>query len=163
VKLNNTKLTYSGSQKSPQPVVKTSEDEALVAGKDYTLGYSKALRKKVGRYYVNVKFKGNYTGSKKLYFTIVPKAPAKASATRYGSNDIKVSWSKSTGATGYAVYYKLSTAGKYKLYKNTTSRSMKFPNLKSKKKYNFKIVPYYKYNGTKYTSLQSKVVSCSTK
>ncbi len=80
-----------------------------------------------------------------------------------GSNDIKVSWGKSTGATGYTVYYKKSTASAYKFYKNTTSRSMKFPNLKSKKKYNFKIVPYYKYDGTKYNSLQSKVVSCFTK
>ncbi|MBR6799424.1 MAG: InlB B-repeat-containing protein [Firmicutes bacterium] len=161
--LDSTKLSYNGSNRSPKPVIKASNGKALINGTDYTYTYNKSKRASTGRYYVTIKFKGRYSAdSVKKYFTVVPKAPSTASAVLYGHDDIKVSWSKCIGASGYAVYYKKSTSSKYVLLKRTTSRYVKKANLTDNVKYNFKIVPYYKSGNTRYGALSSKVVSATT-
>lgn len=162
IKLNATKLAYTGENRNPYPVIKDANGNKLVKGTDYTYKYSKSKRKNVGRYYLTVTLKGKYSGSKKLYYTVVPKAPSSASAKLYGYDDIKVSWSKCTGASGYCIYYKTSKSSKYKKYKRTTKTYLKFGNLSDNVKYNFKIVPYYKRGDKRYTSTKSKVVSATT-
>lgn len=98
------------------------------------------------------------TGSKvaipKLKCTL--PAPKTLTATLYGYNDVKLTWSKVTGASGYAVYYKQSTASGYKFLKRTTSLSATKENLTDGKKYYFKVVPYVKENGQFYNSSKSK-------
>jgi len=164
--LNYTKLTYNGSNRSPKPVVKSSNGKTLVNDTDYTYTYNKSSRKSTGRYYVTIKFKGRYSADPvKKYFTIVPKAPSSVNATLYGYDDIKISWSKCTGASGYAVYYKKSTSSKYTLLKRTTARTLKKANLPDNVKYNFKVVPYYKYkSGSKnyYAGTNYKTASAIT-
>lgn len=164
IKLSATKLTYTGKNVNPSPVVKDSLGNKLVKGKDYTCKYSKSTRKNVGRYYVTIVFDASRYDipNKKLYYTVVPKAPSSGSAKLYGYDDVKVSWSKCTGASGYYVYYKKSTASKYSSYKRTTKTSIKFSNLSDNVKYNFKIVPYYKSGDTRYKSVKTKVVSATT-
>ncbi|MBR5315366.1 MAG: InlB B-repeat-containing protein, partial [Firmicutes bacterium] len=162
VKLDSSKPTYTGENVNPVPVIKDSKGNKLVKGEDYTYSYSKSSRKSTGRYYVTVTFKNRYSGSKKLYFTVVPKAPSSASAKLYGYNDVKVSWKKSAGASGYHVYYKKTTSKSYSKYKSTTKLNVKFSNLNGNVKYNFKIVPYYKSGDKKYESTKSKVVSATT-
>jgi len=162
VKLSYSKLSYTGDNRSPVPVIKTSTGAKLKNGTDYTYKYNQSTRKKTGRYSVTIKFKGRYSGSKTLWFTVVPKAPATASAKLHGYNDITVTWSKSTGATGYYVYYKKASAKTYKNYKLTKKRTIKFNNMAGNTKYNFKVVPYYKSGKTNYKSTGSKVVSTTT-
>lgn len=162
VKLSYSRLAYTGANRSPVPIITDSSGNKLVNGTDYTYTYSKSTRKNTGRYYVTVTFKGKYSGSQKLWFTVVPAAPSTAGAKLYGYNDIKVTWSKATGASGYYVYYKKSTASTYTNYKITTNRYINFVNLAGNTKYNFKIVPYYKNGNTKYKSTKSKVVSATT-
>ena len=162
VKLNGTKLTYTGQNVDAYPVIKDATGNKLVNGTDYVYAYNKAERNKTGRYTVTVTFVNKYSGSKKLTYTVVPKAPSSASAKLYSYNDVKVTWAKSTGATGYYVYYKKSTASKYTKYKLTTKRSIKFKDLAGNVKYNFKIVPYYKSGKTKYKSTKAKIVSATT-
>lgn len=162
VKLSSSKLTYNGEKRSPYPVIKTSNGTQLKNGTDYTYTYNKTSRTSTGRYAVTINFKGKYSGKKTLYFTIVPKAPSTASAKLYGYDDIKVSWGKCTGASGYYVYYKKSSASSYNNYIITTNRYVKFANLSDNVKYNFKIVPYYKSGDTRYKSIKSKIVSAIT-
>ena len=154
VKLASDKITYTGKTLSPVPVITDSHGNQLVNGSDFTCSYSKSNsnRIKTGRYYLTVKFKSKYSADPvKLDYTVVPKAPSSMSATLYGYDDIKVSWKKCTGASGYAVYYKKSTSSKYTLLKRTTSLYVKKKNLSDNVKYNFKVVPYYKYkSGSKY-------------
>ena len=162
VKLNYTKMAYTGSNRSPVPVIKTSNGTTLKKGTDYTYKYNQSARKNTGRYSVTVTFKGKYKGSKTLWFTVVPKAPATAGAKLHGFNDITVTWAKATGATGYYVYYKKASAATYKNYKITSYRTLKFNNLAGNTKYNFKIVPYYKNGKTNYKANGSKIVSATT-
>lgn len=162
IKLNSSSLAYTGKNLSPKPVIKDSKGNQLVNGTDYTYKYNKSSRKSVGSYSVTVTFKGKYSGSKKLTFSIVPNAPSTASAKLYGHDDIKVSWSKSAGAAGYYVYYKTSGASSYSKYKSTTKLYINFANLSDNAKYNFKIIPYYKSGGRNVKSSKYKVVSATT-
>lgn len=161
VKLSKVKYTYDNTVKKPMVTVKDAQGTGLVEGRDFDLVYASG-RKAVGKYSVTINLKGNYSGSKTLYFTIVPKAPATATANLYGYDDIKFSWAKSTGASGYNVYYKKSTASSYMFLKETTSNYIKKADLADGVKYTFKVVPYYKVGKTKYTSLTSKVAGVYT-
>ena len=136
---------------------------------NYTVAYASG-RKNVGRYKVTVTFKGNYSGSKSLYFTIVPKAPATAKAaltskysTTSGYDDVKFSWDKSTGASGYSVYYKKSSASSYTYLTRTANTYVYKKDLADGVKYTFKVVPYYQdANGTRYASDTYKTASVYT-
>ncbi len=159
--------TYDGKVKAPIVTVKDTEGNKLVKGTDYTVVYGTG-RKNVGSYSVKVTLKGNYTGVKTVYFRIQPKAVTKAKAVLYGYDDIKVSWAKTTGAVGYRVYYKLSTAKNYTKYKTTTSANTTLANLSDGVTYNIKVVPYYKVSGkivesTKYTTVSATTLKKVTK
>jgi len=71
VTLSQTSYTYNGKVQTPSVIVKDIEGNALKKDRDYTVLYSKG-RKAVGTYYVTVKFKGKYSGTKKLAFKINP-------------------------------------------------------------------------------------------
>ena len=141
VKLSSTSYTYNGSKKTPTVTVKDSKGNKLTNGEDYKITYSSSKRTSIGRYSVKVTFKGDYSGSKTLYFTIGPKNTSSVSAKLYGHDDVKVSWKKVTGASGYRVYYKKSTSDTWK-YKTTTGTSIKLANLSDGAKYNIKVSAY---------------------
>lgn len=158
-KLSYTKTTYSGSRKRPTVTVKT--EKGALSSSLYSVSYSNNLY--VGRGKVTIKLPEKYyTGSLVRRFSIVPKAPSSSTAKLYGYDDVKFSWSKSTGADGYYVYYKRSTSDSYTLWGKTTKRYAKIKNLKDGKKYNFKVVPYFKSGDTRYKALQSKKSSTYT-
>lgn len=146
VKLSSTSYTYNGKTKTPSVTVKDSKGRKLKNGTDYTVKYSSG-RKNVGRYAVKVTFKGNYTGSKTVYYYIVPKSTSisRVSALRKG---FKLSWKKQkTQTTGYQIQY--STSKKFKKAKavnvsknKTTSKYIK--KLSSKKKYYVRVRTYKK-------------------
>ena len=146
VKLSSTSYTYNGKTKTPSVTVKDSKGRKLKKGTDYTVKYSSG-RKNVGRYAVKVTFKGNYTGSKTVYYYIVPKSTSisRVSALRKG---FKLSWKKQkTQTTGYQIQY--STSKKFKKAKavnvsknKTTSKYIK--KLSSKKKYYVRVRTYKK-------------------
>lgn len=89
-------------------------------------------------------------------------APAKMSTTLYGYDDVKISWSKVSGASGYYVYYKKSTSSEYAPLTRTTATSAKAANLTDGIKYNFKVVPYYKSGDSRYQSAKYKTSSLYT-
>lgn len=153
--LSTTKYTYDGNVKTPTVTVKNSKGDKLVKGTDYNVSYASG-RKSTGRYSVKVTLTGSYSGAKTLYFTIVPKAPTTAKTALYGYDDVKFSWAKATGASGYYVYYKKSSAADYTYAGYTTGISYKKANLADGAKYYFKVIPYKTVNGTKYKSLQYK-------
>ena len=155
VSLSYKKATYNGKKKSPKIVAIDSAGKKLVEGKDYNLTYSSEERTEVGRYFVTVTFCGDYTGTYKRYYTIVPKAPSASVAAIYGYDDVKFSWSKSKGATGYFVYYKKASAAEYTYLGRTKNRYMKKENLEDGVKYTFKVVPYYEHDGVRYKGLKN--------
>lgn len=169
VSLSKTKLTYTGLGQVPTLTVKDAKGNKLEEGTDYTVS---GLDKKtnVGKYTVKVTFKGNYSGTKSLLFTIVPKTPASATATltaKYGAtagyDDVKFSWDKSTEATGYKVSYKKSSSSAYTTLGYTTGTYYYKKNLAGGVKYTFKVEPYYQdSNGEKHYSITPKTANVYT-
>ena len=146
IKLKATSLTYNG-----KVIVKDRTGKTLVKNTDYTVSYAKG-RKYVGKYAVKITFKGKYSGTKTLYFTIKPKATS-ISSLKAGSKKFTVKWKKqATQTTGYQVQYsassKFSKAKTVTVGKNTTV-SKKISKLSGKKKYYVRVRTYktVKING----------------
>lgn len=159
ITLSEKAYTYNGKMKTPTVTVKDSKGNTLKNGEDYTVEYGEG-RKKIGKYTVKVTFKGKYSGTKKLKFTIAPKIPSKLKITQ-GTKSITLKWAKSSGADGYIVYKYNSKTKKYKKVGTTKKTTYKFSKLKVGTAYKFKIVAYAKKNGTTYKS-EAKVVKTAT-
>ena len=151
IKLKATSLTYNGKARTPKVIVKDRTGKTLVKNTDYTVSYAKG-RKYVGKYAVKITFKGKYSGTKTLYFTIKPKATS-ISSLKAGSKKFTVKWKKqATQTTGYQVQYsassKFSKAKTVTVGKNTTV-SKKISKLSGKKKYYVRVRTYktVKING----------------
>lgn len=160
VKLSTTTYTYSGNAKKPSVTVKNSSGKKLVKGTDYTVEYASG-RKSTGKYKVTVKFKGNYSGEKKLYFKILPKKTSKISAS-VTRNKIKSSWKKVTGASGYKVQLK-NSKGKIVKTVYTTKTKYTFSKLSKKTTYKVTVKAYKTIDGKKNYSKYSKTVKFKTK
>lgn len=124
VKLSATSYTYNGKVKTPTVTVKDANGKTLKKDTDYTVKYSSG-RKNVGQYTVTITFKGNYSGSKKLTFKIVPKGTSISKLTA-GKGSFTAKWNKqTTQTTGYQVQYstssKMSNAKAGSTGKNTTT------------------------------------------
>ena len=143
-KLNATSLTYNGKVRTPKVIVKDETGKTLVKNTDYTVSYAKG-RKYVGKYAVKITFKGKYSGTKTLYFTIKPKATS-ISSLKAGSKKFTVKWKKqATQTTGYQVQYSASSefskAKTVTVGKNRTV-SKKISKLSGKKKYYVRVRTY---------------------
>lgn len=100
IALASTSYAYDGKVKTPGVTVKDSGGKTLKKNTDYTVSYSKG-RKNVGKYSVVIKFKGNYSGSKTLYFYIKPTTKSKVNlltgaSTKIGAkSNTKISYASS--------------------------------------------------------------------
>ncbi len=151
----------------PAVSIKDSKGKNLKSKTDYTISYAKG-RKNVGNYTVTIKLKGNYSGTVKKTFTIVPKGTSISKVTPR-KKGFTVKWKKqATQVTGYEIAY--STDSKFSK-KNTKIVSVRKNNvvsntvnkLKTKKKYYLRIRTYQTVKGKKYYSSWSKVKNITTK
>lgn len=88
--------------------------------------------------------------------------PTTIKAVKAKSGSAKVTWSKSTGATGYVVYMATSKNGTYKSVKTVTSASTLSytkSGLTKGKTYYFKVRAYVTVNGSKVYSPYTTIVS----
>ncbi|MBQ3136212.1 MAG: fibronectin type III domain-containing protein [Clostridia bacterium] len=160
IKLDKKIYVYVGRVKTPSVTVKDANGKKLKKDKDYSLVYQKG-RKKTGVYSVNVTFKGNYEGTKTLFFKIRPTAVKNITASPSISS-VYLSWDKSKGADGYEIYLKNK---KLKLIKDTenlycTLGKIDGKKLKSGTDYVFVIKSYKKTEkGKIYSTSVSKKVS----
>lgn len=143
---------YDSKVKTPAVIVKDSNGKKLTKNEDYFLSYQKG-RKKTGSYSVKVTFKGNYEGTKTLFFKIRPAAVKNISA--YPSvSSCYLTWNSSKGADGYEIYIKNKSL---RLIKNTdnpycTVNKINGKKLKSGTDYVFVIKAYKKTdNGNIYS------------
>lgn len=144
-KLSKTAYTYNGKVQTPTVTVKDSKGNTLTKGTDYTVKLESG-RTAPGRYTVTVTFKGKYSGTKNLTYTIAPKA-TKVSATQTTSS-VTLTWNKVTGATGYRVYQYNATKKEWVAIKTLTANTLKVSNLKAGTIYKFKVKAYKNDNGT---------------
>ena len=143
IALSTSIYTYNGQGKTPTVVVKDSKGNALKNKIDYTVSYI-GDRKAVGKYTVKVAFKGNYSGTKNLQFTIKPSTTT-ISKLVGSTKKLTVKWSKKTSeVTGYQIQYsanaKFSKAKTLTMSKSVTEKTLS--KLSAKKTYYVKIRTY---------------------
>jgi len=164
ITLSFVQTVYTGETKMPEVVVRDADGNMMSEGRDYIVKYG-AGKTLPGNYNVQITAAGNYSGSKILTFTIVPKKPDAVSAKLTTYKAVKISWSESVGATGYNVYYKKAVSKKWTLMNSTTKTSLKKANLAGGIKYNFKVIPYYQELGSKtksFSGAQYKIATVTT-
>ncbi len=162
-KISTSSYTYSGKEKKPTVKVYDSAGK-LISSSNYTLSYKN--NKNVGKATVTVKFKGNYSGSKTLNFTINPKSTSISKLTA-AKKSLKVSIKKrSSQVTGYEVQYSTSkkfSGAKTKTIKSYKTTSLTIKSLKAKKTYYVRVRTYKTVGGKKYYSGWSSYKSKKTK
>ncbi|MFQ9514535.1 MAG: hypothetical protein ACLRZ9_01780 [Eubacterium sp.] len=72
IKLSKKSFKYNGKKHVPKVIIKDMYGRKI-SSSNYKLVYKNKKSKKVGKYYITVKFKGKYSGSKKLKYTIKRK------------------------------------------------------------------------------------------
>ncbi len=163
ITLGSTTYSYTGKSQKPSVTVKDSKGKTVPAS-SYTVSYSKDT-KSVGKHSVKITLKGNYTGSKTLYYTVIPKNTSLSKLTA-GKKSFTVTLKKyTTQTTGYQIQY--STSSNFKGTKTVTlsnkTTAKKVKGLKSKKKYYVRVRTYKTVDGKKYCSKWSKAKTVKTK
>lgn len=152
VTLSQTSYTYTGKNLTkPTVTVKDSNGKAINSSNyivtyiSRSTGKSITNLKGIGQYKVKVVFKGNYSGTKYLYFSIKPKSiTIKVPST--GSKYVTAKWNKDSSVTGYQVV--IATNSSFTKNKKTvtigknSTTSYKFTKLKKGTRYYIKICSY---------------------
>ncbi len=160
--LKQTAYVYTGKAIKPTVTVKDSKGKAIAAS-NYTLTYNN--NKNVGTATVALKFKGNYSGTKNLTFTINPKA-TKLTKVTAGKKAFTAKWNKqATQTTGYELQYALKSNFKSAKTVNigkTGTVKKAVSGLKANKKYYVRVRTYKKVGGKKFYSDWSAAKAVTT-
>ena len=156
--------TYTGNKLKPAVTVKYG-GKKLKLGTDYTVSFKN--NKAIGTATATIKGKGDYTGSKKVTFKILPKAVT-GLKLKAGEKQMTVTWKKGSGGiTGYQLQYSLKKNFSSKKIltiskASTVKRAIK--KLKTGKTYYVRIRAFKALkSGTKYYSKWSSVKKASVK
>jgi surface protein len=166
ITLSKTSVVYTGKAIKPAVTVKDYDDNKINA-KNYTVTYKNNT--KVGTATVTVTFKGDYAGTVKTTFTIVPKATTLSKVTSAKTKTLAVTWKKqATQTTGYQIQYSTSSKFTTKTTKTVTIKGTKtlsktISKLTAKKKYYVRVRTYTTVSKKNYYSAWSKAVSATTK
>lgn len=105
VSLSKASVTYTGKVQKPVLVVKNSKGK-VIASENYKVTVT-GTPKKGGIYPVTVAFQGEYTGTKKLLYTINPKSVA-IKAIKPSKQSLWITTQKGVDITGYEICYSTS-------------------------------------------------------
>lgn len=152
--------SYTGKAIKPSVTVKYGT-QTLKQGTDYTVAYRNDA--KPGKATITITGKGNYTGTQKVTFTIVPKKVAISSAKSSKKKTATITWKKAEGASGYEVSYASKANGKFKSAGKTSKSSMTIKGLPSNKKCYVKVRAYKVIDGKKVYGSYSSVKSVKVK
>lgn len=165
VKLSKTTYSYTGKVQSPKVTIKDRKG-GKISSSNYTVTYSDKKSKKVGKYKVTIKFKGKkYSGSKTLYYTILPAKVTLSAVSSEANGQLTVKWKKKAGIDGYQIRYakKSSMSGsKTQNVKGTGTTQYTIKNLIKGQKYYVQVRGYKKSSGKTYYSSWSKKKSAKT-
>lgn len=150
---------YNGKARTPSVSVKDSAGSTLYAGAHYTVKYKNNTLP--GKAVAEVAFCGNYTGTAKILFDILPAVPKNVSA-KQTAKAITVSWNAVTGATGYKVFL-FNRKGKLLKTAEATKTTLRFKGLQSGTKYKISVAATAKNESGSVTGESSKLLLTATK
>lgn len=155
-------FVYNGKTITPEFSVKDSNGKDLKKNTDYTItGTISAYD--IGSYSINVNFKGNYTGTEKLTYKILPAKVTSLKASSQTSTSITLTWNKVSGAGGYIIYSYDSEWDEYTKLTTVSENTATISKLSSGKTYKFVIKAYKKVNNTNFYGSDSSILTTTTK
>ena len=154
--------TYTGKVITQTPVVKLG-NKTLKSGTDYTVSYKN--NKAVGTATVTVTGKGAYTGTVKATFKICPKKTTLKTVKSPKTKQLKATYTKVAGVTGYQITYSTSSKFTKATTKsvNASGVSKTISKLTKGKTYYVKVRTYKTVGKTKYYSGYSAVKKVKVK
>lgn len=150
---------YTGNTISPKITVLDGK-KVLVQNRDYKVKYSN--HRNAGVAVATIEGMGNYTGTKKVTFAIVP-TQVKGVSAKAQKNAATVKWKKVAGVSHYEVSYSTSKQGRYQVAGNYTTTTATIKKLSKKKTYFVKVRGYKVVKGKKVYGGYSTVVSVKVK
>jgi hypothetical protein len=154
--------TYTGKAITQTPTVKLG-GKTLKSGTDYTVSYKN--NKAVGTATVTITGKGAYNGTISKTFKICPKNTAVKKLTSPKTKQLKVTYGKVAGVTGYQIAYSTNSKFTAKTTKsaNAAGTSKTISKLTKGKTYYVKVRTYKTVGKTKYYSGYSAVKKIKVK
>ena len=153
---------WEGWGLTPWPTVKLGSI-TLIKGTDYGLSYSN--NKNIGTATITITGKGNYSGTVKKTFRIIPK-PTTISKITAGTTRLTIVWKKQASQTsGYQIQY--SSRSDFQTQKTIAvagsgNTSKTISGLAKKHKYYVRVRPYKTVGSTKYFSTWSAAKTATT-
>lgn len=153
--------SYKGSAIKPTVYVKFS-NQSLKKSSDYTVSYSNNTATGIAK--INITGAGDYTGSAKRRFYIMPTKVSNFKSTSVTNSSVKLSWNTSSGSvSGYRIYrYKNGSWYSVKSV-SSSATSATISSLSSSTTYRFKIKPYKTTGGKTIYGMASDVYVVATK
>lgn len=152
--------TYTGRAIKPEIIIKDGNYQ-LQDGKDYSLKWKNNTN--IGKATITLVGKGNYTGTKKIYFIIKPSKVTLSSVKGAKSTTAVVAWKPIKGVTGYQVFYATSEKGSYKAVGKTSKLSYTLKKQKSNSTIYVKVRAYKKIDGKNVYGAYSNVIKVKVK
>ena len=153
VTLSSMSVNYTGKAVKPTATVGN-----LVRGKDYTISYNNNIE--TGTAWITINGIGNYSGSITKTFKITLPAVTNIDTSAATDSSITLKWTKTKGATGYAVY--LVTNGKLVKKADVNTNSAVINSLSAGTNYSFVVKAYRNSNNGKTYSSSYKKIKLST-
>ena len=156
VSLSKSSYSYTGSSIKPAVTVKLSGTK-LNEGTDYTVSYSK--NKSIGTASITITGTGNYTGTAKKTFQIIPAKVTINSAAWSASTSLTIKWAKVSGSvTKYQIRYRTKGSSTWTTKTISSSKtSCTLKNLTSSKQYQVQVRAYKTVSDTRYYGSWSSV------
>ncbi len=155
---------YTGKNAKPSPAIRVN-GKKLKKNVDYKISYKN--NKKMGKATIIFKGIGNYKGTKKVTFQIVPRMPG-VTVGKPTKHQVRIAIKKVSEAEGYQIIYatnKTFTKNKKTIWiKNNKATIQTIKNLKAKKTYYIKIRSYKKVDGKRlYSNVKLVTVKTAAK
>lgn len=144
VSLKETKFTATGKNITPQVNAVSANGKVLALNKDYTVAYTN--NKYPGIATATITGKGNYAGTVKKTFTIMPAQVSGFKTSKRSTTSLTLTWTKQSGVSGYVVQKYDSKNKKWVTCKTITSNtnSVSLSKLKAATAYSFRVRSYKK-------------------
>ena len=143
VTLTNTAYVFDATQRKPSVKVVDTNNKKLTLDIDYSVTYPENPVE-VGFYTAAVKFKGNYAGTKKLTYKVMPGMVNGFNAKTVSNSSLELSFKPVDKATHYRIYQYNSKTKEYEFLVTTQDTTVLLENLSSARKYKFSIRAFTK-------------------
>lgn len=147
--------SYTGKAITPGVTIKFNTKK-LVKNVDYTLQYSENVNTGKAKI-VLTGIGNNFTGSKTVYFKIVPNRVSNMTISSK-KRAASIKWNATAGTSGYQIVYAKSGSSSYKSLGTTTKTSFTKKGLQKGKTYYFKVRAYKTIKGVKQYGEYSKKI-----